>query len=97
MSRPVSGVDHGGRAANPVVVTQGLAIDKYVIQISGLQAGRVQSSSSRSSGKVIHCTGFCVSATVAAQEWTAIAVDTAVARRSTVPRRLGSSTFKDDN
>jgi hypothetical protein len=33
----------------------------------------------------------------AAQEWVAIAVDTAMARRSTVPRRLGSSIFMDDS
>jgi len=60
-------------------------------------AGRVRSSSSRSSYNFIHCTGFFMAVTVAAQEWMAIAADNAVARRSTVPRRLGSSIFTEDS
>jgi hypothetical protein len=70
---------------------------KDAIPIQGLPCRAVRSSSSRSSCNVIYGTGFRMAATVAAQEWTAIAADTAVARRSTVPRRLGSSISMDDS
>jgi hypothetical protein len=75
----------------------GRPIVGHVVRTRTMASRSAEVTHRPSSGEVIHCTGFCVSATVAAQEWTAIAADTAVARRSTVPRRLGSSTFKDDN
>ena len=61
------------------------------------QAGRVRSSSSRSSCSVIHCTGFSMAVTALLQEWMAIARDTALAGRFTVSRRLRPPQVGDRN